>query len=217
MKAKSRKIQSGYWDRTILCEDCDKKILGRYDTYGKKFFSQDFSSKIKTINDPRGNAEYLHITNFDYSLLKLFLLSVIWRASICKKEQFSSVNLGSYEEIIKDMIFSTKLTHENDTQIAMFTWKAPPKGLSFSKAIISPFKRNFGADVYSLVMAGFEILIKVSPLQSSIHMDGFNVVKPEGFVILSTDFEASAVGKVTKKIRQRIQEAKYTEKQSHYQ
>lgn len=203
----SRKIQDGYKDTSILCKKCDGDIIGPYDTYAKKFFDQDFLPKIKRVNHSSGKGvSHIHINDFDYIKLKLFLLSVLWRASISTLDHFSAVQLGKYEDRIKSMILNGSITDDNIFQIGLATWESPKTGFGYEKAILSPLKRKFGAAKgYSIIMAGFEVLIKVGKANSSMHIEGLNIVHPNGFHVLVTDFESSTIGKLTKKIKQERQ------------
>ena len=81
----------------LLCQQCETK-LSRYEKYAKEIiqripsFSRDASGK------------FLYSNNVDYSQLKLFQLSILWRASISTNEAFKQVELGRHEEIIRRMI-----------------------------------------------------------------------------------------------------------------
>ena len=48
--------------------------------------------------------EYTLYEKIDYTKFKLFLLSLLWRASISKLPIFKDINLGPYEDKIRQMI-----------------------------------------------------------------------------------------------------------------
>lgn len=50
----------------------------------------------------------LHLSKLDYSKLKLFQLSVLWRAGVSKLPAFSQVELGPHEERIRKMLLSNE-------------------------------------------------------------------------------------------------------------
>ena len=89
--------QQGGYDASILCGDCDNHILGEFDKEGYRILFGDFS-KYKY--------EYLHSLKiyqldnsyYDYQKLRKFFISILWRASISKLEEWSNINLGGYEK-----------------------------------------------------------------------------------------------------------------------
>jgi hypothetical protein len=194
--AKERKIQSGYWDNSILCRECDGDVIGQYDTYAKKFFDRDFSKEIVRGTASSGeDVAYIHLKDFDYTKLKLFLVSVLWRASISNLPQFAATNLGKYEDIAKQMILEGKIINEKNFQIVLAYCEPPEAGKAFEKAILSPGKHKFDhAICHSFMMAGFDAIIKVSDAPSSLHIEGLNM-HPSGFHVLVRKFEESSIGK----------------------
>lgn len=97
--------QQGGYDSNILCGDCDNHILGEFDKEGYRILLGDFS-KYKYIQRYQQYRIYqLDNTDFDYDKFNKFFISILWRASISKLQEWSHVNLGGYErkafEIIK--------------------------------------------------------------------------------------------------------------------
>jgi len=94
--------QKGIRER-LLCQDCETK-LSRYETYassafeGKEIAVPTIKSKFKGITS---------IDGLDYEKFKLFQLSILWRAGVSDHEFFGKVELGSHEEIIKQMILNS--------------------------------------------------------------------------------------------------------------
>lgn len=90
--------QQGGYDSNILCGDCDNHILGEFDKEGYKILLGDFS-KYKYIQlHPQYKIYQLDNTEFDYGKLRNFFISILWRASVSKLEEWSNINLGSYEK-----------------------------------------------------------------------------------------------------------------------
>ena len=97
-----KKSRIGFYDSTILCSDCDGR-LGKYDEYGKQLiFSLNTTSEPVRTKD--GRLVALKVSDYDYPRLKLFFLSILWRASISQLEQFARVRLGPYESLLRDLI-----------------------------------------------------------------------------------------------------------------
>jgi len=83
----------------LLCKECEG-IINRFETY----FSNAWYKQEKCPNKVNNSA--VQVTGLDYTLFRLFHLSILWRASVSKREEFSRVQLGPHEEKIRHMIFA---------------------------------------------------------------------------------------------------------------
>lgn len=104
--------QKGGYDSNILCGDCDNHILGEFDKEGYRILFSDFSKyKYEYLHPQR--IYQLDNSCYDYRKLRKFFISILWRASISKLEEWSNINLGGYEkkalEILKDVKEHEKL------------------------------------------------------------------------------------------------------------
>lgn len=99
------KKQHGYWEKklglveNLLCGDCEQQLCG-YESYFKTFFygnSNPIRFSIPLKSDPFFQA--------DYKKIKLFLLSVLWRASAASGSFFEEVSLSSRDmEYIRQLL-----------------------------------------------------------------------------------------------------------------
>ncbi len=99
------KIPTGEYDPNILCEDCDVGRIGQFEDYAAKVYTTGAGIESTNIHCKDINVTITHTKNIDYKKFKLFLLSILWRSSITKRELFSEVKLGPYEASIRDMIY----------------------------------------------------------------------------------------------------------------
>lgn len=89
--------QQGGYDSNILCGDCDNHILGEFDKEGYRILFSDFSKyKYEFLHPQR--IYQLDNSCYDYRKLRKFFISILWRASISKLEEWSNINLGGYEK-----------------------------------------------------------------------------------------------------------------------
>ncbi len=125
-KSKPRKVQTGEFDKNILCEDCDNRIIGaNYEKYAQKsMYGKSIDPEIAPIcknhQNPNDGAEYSICKNIDYGKMKLFLLSILWRASITKRKIFKDVDLGNkHEEKLRKLIYENIIPNETEYPIMM--------------------------------------------------------------------------------------------------
>lgn len=164
-KSRPKRIPVGYYDNQILCIDCDNK-LGKYDEYGIKIFLND-----AIIPFPNSNEAYL-IKNINYTKLKIFLLSVLYRASITSIQEFKSIDLdGYYEEKIRNMISNEDTGDFNDFPffITKFETNQLPQDFA-NKIIMNPYRTKIDKINFSIFSFpnGYTVYIKVDkkPLNS---------------------------------------------------
>lgn len=68
----------------LLCFECEQFISQEYESYGTRL--------LRNHRNIRKNSDHIIINAFDYKRFYLFLLSILWRASISKSVHYSTVN-----------------------------------------------------------------------------------------------------------------------------
>jgi len=92
----TKKRPIGSYDNTILCGNCDSLIGKNYDEPAKDYLSLRNITSGDVVE---------HLNHVDLTTLKLFLLSVVWRAGITGIEDFAMVSIGAYKERIRELIY----------------------------------------------------------------------------------------------------------------
>jgi hypothetical protein len=122
---KIKKRNTGDYDNSILCLKCDNEVIGQYETYASKvIYGKSILPAIAPVIKNYYNAigtEWSSVSNIDYRKFKLFLLSILWRASITKRDMFKDVNIGKHEDVLKKMIWDSDPGNEGDYPIILFT------------------------------------------------------------------------------------------------
>lgn len=93
---KEKFVQKGIREK-LLCQKCETK-LSKYEKYAKELI-------LEIPNFTRDdNLGLLYSESVDYTRLKLFQLSILWRASISSHIAFHQVKLGPHEHKIRSML-----------------------------------------------------------------------------------------------------------------
>lgn len=105
-----RKPSSGEYEGGLLCIECDRDLLGTiYEDYASKaIYGGRLPANECPICQNFKNQHGIHFTtckNISYKKFKIFLLSILWRASISSRPLFSDIKLGPHEETIRKMIY----------------------------------------------------------------------------------------------------------------
>lgn len=77
----------------LLCRRCEAQ-LSRYESYACSFVQGKLNIKAQQVFQ-----KAWILSGLSYSMLKLFFLSVVWRASISQLNLFKSIDLGPFERI----------------------------------------------------------------------------------------------------------------------
>lgn len=156
-----RWVQSGDYEGGILCNDCDNRIIGSFERYGSQLL---FGGKIrvtqKDYREPDG-LEFRHLIGIDYNKFKLFLLSILWRASVSSNDTFVQVSLGEkYEEKIRRILLSETQVAESDFPCVIISHRKENLPKEF---VAEPRKIRMGIHTgYSFFIGGLLYMFKVS-------------------------------------------------------
>ena len=103
-KPYSKRLRYGHTDSGILWEACEQS-LGQYDEVGAEFFRLvgNFKKRLATgiVN---GRKRAFTEIEFDGTALLSFILSVVWRASVCSLDFFKGVSLGPLEKEVQHFL-----------------------------------------------------------------------------------------------------------------
>lgn len=179
--AKPRRVNTPEFEGGILCADCDNRILGAnesyaaYVLYGKG--SNAKKPKIQRQLHPDGKLFSLYIENIDYTMFKLFLLGLIWRASISTRPFFQRVNLGPYEEVIRGMLLGGDAGNREDFP-CVITYFSDKDSIP-ARIAMQPYKVNKKGIRYVIHLGQLIFMYFISPrstdpdfLESTISLDG---------------------------------------------
>lgn len=143
--------QKGYRER-LLCSECES-LVNRYERHARRLFVDPLPAKVSRLRRTHHNLEYAR--------LKLFFLSVLWRASISSLDVFKHVELGPHEERVRQAIL--RGDPGPPEVYATMIWVLNFNGEQLRDFIVEPtHMRVEGRKCYRFVMGGFVILMFVA-------------------------------------------------------
>lgn len=182
------KSNIGDYDTGILCSECDQ-YLGSYDDYGKRVLI-DGHHHFERI-ERRGLLVGWTIKDCDASRLEKFILAILWRASISSRTFFRKVNLGPYENILKDHLWSSTAHHESfSCALAKFTESKVARGAEKTMLDPHPFKfedRNY----YRLYLGGYVVWVRVDSRKSSARIAACELSNGRDAIVVCRSFDES--------------------------
>lgn len=93
-------LQNGIKEN-LFCDDCERLFN---DEYEKPFLNGWVRAQV--LPNPWRDAQGVYWVQSDYKMLKMFYLSVLFRASVSTKATFSEVSLGPHEEKLRQLLLS---------------------------------------------------------------------------------------------------------------
>jgi len=168
----------GVYDKNILCHDCEQKFQD-LDSYGQQILLKT-ALESGTIK----GTVYYKIPIVNYELLKLFFVSILWRASISSQPYYSKVNLGKYEEVAKDNVWNRVYENAEDFSfvLAKFTDE------KFGTAMLNPRRLRFsGVNYYIFYLFGFILYIKVDQRKTPPIFSPFMMRENQDLIVVGRD------------------------------
>jgi hypothetical protein len=136
--------QTGFKDKDILCAECDNVVIGKHERYASNTIYGNHDKLDIEIYE--GNAvvlPYVRFKNLDYTSIKLFFLSILWKSHISKNPFFNQIDLGSkYSEQLRQMILNNDAGPEDAFEVILV--RPETKGSRPTKSMIAP--RRLKAD-----------------------------------------------------------------------
>ena len=119
----------GEYDSAILTVEGEAHFT-EWDNYASQFFIKDVQEA--TLYEANGEPAFFQIEDFDYTKLKLFYLSLLWRAEVSKRQLFRNVRIGPHEQKLRQHILDRNPGSQSDFSVSLLMYRdTPPNGFPF--------------------------------------------------------------------------------------
>lgn len=151
----------GIYDEGLLCHDCEIRF-GPWDQYGAECLIQRFGQDAQKRHARDGGELLIYqIDNWDEARLRMFALSLLWRAAVTTRPFFKRVTLGPHENRLKDRILAGEPGSPNDFSVFLGHWQIRPEHAGMELTQISPYAwRLEGINMAKIFLGGFVFYIK---------------------------------------------------------
>ena len=180
-----KKSPIGVYDPEILCKDCEA-VFQKYDDYGHNLLIKNEASLEKLIH--HGRLVGYRADNIDYNLLKLFFISVLWRASISSHYFYKGVYLGKLEDYAKQLIWDNNPGGKHDFSFVLGKFD----GDEADRTILNPHtERWFNIRYYRFYLYGYVLYIKSDSQKTPAEWEKF-IPNNGSIIIVSRGFMESS-------------------------
>jgi hypothetical protein len=90
----------------LLCDSCEGHLNTSYECPNVAVWEALVNRSEHPGLDITYGTEVANVTGVDYARFKLLLLSILWRASVARRREYSAVRLGPYEDSIRQMLIA---------------------------------------------------------------------------------------------------------------
>jgi hypothetical protein len=182
-----RRMPVGPYDPSILCGDCDRK-MGPWDDYAQELLLKRFP-EASVLQLDQQKVCWL-IEGFDYPRLKLFFISLLWRASVSQQEFFKSFSVGPFEDQLRTLILNGKLGSSQSFAVILARF-----GDSDITAMLSPQLETFEGVLFSkFYLTGFLVYIKVDQKPTPSLFADYCMRENSSLIVLSQNLHNSPDG-----------------------
>jgi hypothetical protein len=179
-----KKAPIGVYDRTIVCGKCEK-IWQEWDEYAQQLLT-DGPLNGRIIYHENKALCYV-VDSYDYQKLKLFFISLLWRAAVSSHPFFSKVSIGEFEDIAKWHIVSRAPGNSSDFSITLARFENP-----LAKPILDPHTEKFSDVNYvRFYLSGYIAYIKVDHKPAPMPLAVITLSEKTPLYILCRDFTKS--------------------------
>ena len=201
-----KKAPIGVYDKEILCEKCEG-IFGIWDDYAQSILKDEPTGSTPSLS---GNEKVgYEIQQFDYSKIKLFFVSLLWRASVSKHSFYSRIDIGPYGAKAKIMIEENAPGSDEEFGVVLAKFDHP-----LGETILDPHREKIqNVNYCRFYLGSYVAYIKVDKQRAPLPYRDFQIREDGPMYIIARDLERSKelplMKKIAKAANNRLQATAY--------
>lgn len=189
----NKKSWVGVYDRTIVCGDCER-IWTEWDDYAQKLLAEEPLNGQALYHGDQKIA-YM-VKAFEYKKLKLFFISMLWKASVSSHQFFSKISLGQFEEIAKEHISKSNPGDSEEFSVTLAKFDHP-----LSKPMLNPHEDKYSdVNYFRFYLASYVAYIKVDHKPTPMPLSQLALAENKPLYIVCRDFTKSKELELMKKL-----------------
>lgn len=193
--AHPKKCPIGVYDLTILTAEGEGKFSS-WDDYAYKLLVERFSSARAICRDGTTYA-YLY-SECDYAVLKLFFISILWRAGVSGHPFFSKVKLGPHENRLRRAILNSDPGDAHFYSVALVVFD---NAMDIPK-MVDPFQTKLnGVNFYCFHLGNFVAYIKTDKRPTPRPYSDIQLSPSRPLLVVQRDFAGSRTQWILRMLR----------------
>lgn len=189
---KSRSAK-GEYDRNLVCLECEQ-LFSEWDRYAHKLLASEPPNQDYIRY--RGKVLSFVVNDVEYDKLKLFFISLLWRASASTLCEFSVVKMGRFERELADMIQAADPGDAQTFAVTLAKFDDP-----LATGILTPHRQRWsGINYWHFYLGGYVAYVKVDHRCAPEPFRSFMLKPNEPLVILIRDYRGSSEFKLMRNL-----------------
>lgn len=183
----------GIYDKHLVCDDCEK-LFSPWDHYAHELLL----GKLVDTNYITSGGERLayQFKEVDYGKLKLFFISLLWRAAVSKQEFFARIEVGPFEQKLRQMILNNDPGDPETFAVCLAKFDDP-----LGTIMLDPDRQRwFGVNYCRFYLAGYVAHIKVDKRPPPEFMEDFILVPNRPLLVIFRNLRTSREFNLMKKL-----------------
>jgi len=180
-----KRIPAGIYDHGIVTSD-GEALFSPWDDYA----CQILLRRIEEFQPIMANGEALawQLSNVDYGRLKLFGLSVLWRANASTQPVFRRVKLANHEPRIRRMLLRGDPGEAEDYSVILARWN----DATFGPVLMDPFRERYdGVNYYRIYCGRYILHVKVDKRRTGDRFAELQLTPGGVLFVVARDFDHS--------------------------
>lgn len=187
----------GAYDSRLVCESCEA-LFSPWDDYANRLLLAPYLEAAYLVIN--GEKIAYRFDSVDYQKLKMFFISLLWRASASKHYFFDGVKLGPFQDLAGQMIVSNDPGDPQTFSVVLSRFEHPT-----AVVMLNPDLTKFGdVNFYRFYLAGYVALVKVDKRKLPEAFEGLELAPDRSLIVLLRDFRSSKELPVLKKLASAI-------------
>ena len=173
-----KRAPTGIYDTHLVCETCER-LFSPYDDYAQRFLVANREAASQVIHEEQVIA--YNYGPYDYQKLKLFFLSLLWRASESSHAFYQRMELGPHEPKIRQAIIDSDAGDADFYSVVLAKFPKP-------YGILDPHITRFdGVNFCQIYLAEYVAYIKVDKRPLPESFQGLELNDGRSLVVLARD------------------------------
>ena len=150
-----KRSRIGVYDSAIVCNQCES-YFNTCDNYAAHLLLNSTNNFEPVSDNVTGVVSGYLVRNFDYRSLKLFVVAMLWRASVASHSFFNRIQLGPLENKAREWILGINSTDPQEFGALFSIWEDAEWPM-----MMDPFpERLFGVLTYRFYLGRYVAYIK---------------------------------------------------------
>lgn len=180
----------GVYDQTILCETCETKF-NAMDDYGINILLKRREELFKPV-PPEGEPVEWKSEVVNQHRLLVFLVGILWRASVSTHGFYQRVDLGPLELLARKVVMDQEAAVPGEFGAVLSQWRANDEHRSLTKGLMDPLKEKWGeATAYRFYFGEVVAYIKADKRPFPREFKKYSLGAHESLTIIARDFAKS--------------------------